>query len=90
MISSVGVGSIVHFHGNINTSVYKDLLHQHALPHLCKGTVETPILMQNNVPCHKAKTVLSFLEAEGIAVMKWPPQSPNMNPIENVWKIIRE
>ena len=45
--------------------------------------------MQDNVPCHKAKT-LSFLEEEGIAVMKWPPQGPDMNPIENVWKIIRE
>ena len=80
MISSAGVGP----------SVYKELLRQHTLPHLQKGTVETPILMQNNTPCHKAKTELSFLEEKGIAVMKWPPQSPDMNPIENVRKIIGE
>ena len=43
--------------------------------------------MQGNAPCHKAKTVLSFLEEEGIAVMRWPPQNPDINPIENVWKI---
>ena len=36
------------------------------------------------------KTVLSFLEEEGKAVMKWPPQSPYMNPTENAWKIIGE
>ena len=53
-----------------------------------KGTLETPIFMQDNVPCHKAKTLLSFFEEEGIAVMKWLPQSPDMSPIENVWKII--
>ena len=90
MISSADVGPIVHFHSNINASVYKRLLYQHALPHLCKRTVETPIFMQDNTPCHKAKNVLSFLEGEGIAVMKQPPQSPDMNPLENVWKIIRE
>ena len=63
MISSVGVRSIVHFHGKINASVYKELLCQYALPHLCKGTVETPTFMQDNVPC-QAKTVLSFHEEE--------------------------
>ena len=40
--------------------------------------------------CKKAKTVSNFLEEEGIAVMKRPQQSPDMNPIQNVWKIIRE
>ena len=90
MFSSAGVGPIVCFHGYINASVSKELLRQHALPHLCKGTVEIPISMQDNAPCHKAKTVLSFLEEERIAVMKSSQQSPDRNPIENVWKIIGE
>ena len=46
--------------------------------------------MKDNTPCHKAKTVLSFLEEEGIAVMKRSLQSPDINHIENVWKIIGE
>ena len=83
IISSAGVGPIVRFLNNINASVYKELLRQYTLPLLCKRTVETQKFMQDNTPCHKAKTVLSFLEEEGIAVMKWPPQSPDMNPLEN-------
>ena len=84
MISSAGVRPIVRFQDNINVIVYKELLRRYALPHLRKGTVETLIYMQVNVPCHKAKTVLSFLEKEGITVMKWPPQSSDRNPLENV------
>ena len=60
------------------------------LLHLRKGTVKTPIVIRDNVPCHKAKIVLNFLEEEGIAVMKWPPRSHDMNTLENVWEIIGE
>ena len=55
MISSVRVGPSVHFHSNINASVYKEFLCQHSLPHLHKGTVETTIFMQDNALCHKVK-----------------------------------
>ena len=90
MISSARVGTIVRFHDDINISIYEEFLPQHAPRHLCKGTVETLIIMQDNAPFHKAKTVLNFLEEGGIAVMMWPPQRSDINPIENVWKIIEE
>ena len=76
-----GIEPIVRFHNNINASVYKELPHLYALSHLRKGAVETPIFIQDNAPCHKAKTVLSFLVVEGITVMKRPPQSPDVNPL---------
>ena len=76
MISSAGIGPIIRFHGNINASVYKEPLRQHALPHLRKGTVQTPIFMQDNAPYPKAKIVISFLDEEGKAIMKWPPKKP--------------
>ena len=40
--------------------------------------------MQDNAPCHRAMEVMDFFKAENVTVMDWPPQSPDLNPIENV------
>ena len=84
MISvAAATGPLVRLHGNIVTTVYKEILKKH-VPNLRTAINQPAVFMQDNAQCQTTKSVKTFLSEEDIIVMEWPAQSPNMNPIENV------
>jgi transposase len=46
--------------------------------------------MENDAPIHKAKIAAEWREAKGIKKMSWPAQSPDYNPIENLWSMMKK
>ena len=84
-ISANGVGPLIKFEGNVTGDVYLEVLKAN-LTQNYPGLVEYGLIFQNdNAPAHRFTPVGEWLDEKGIETLVWPPQSPDLNPIENVW-----
>lgn len=91
VISAKGMGRLYIVEGTMKQDQYKRVLETRLLPQVNEWFPDDDeyIFMHDSAPCHKARSVTAFLAEKNVTVLPWPGNSPDMNPIENMWELTK-
>ncbi len=71
----------------MNAQRYLNVLQDNLLPNMqAHGCT---MFQQDSAPCHTALVVKAWFQQQLVDLLSWPGNSPDINPIENFWQIVK-
>ena len=89
-MSALGTAGLYFVEKNtiMNSEKYQTMLKDKLNIHM--NVYQCNVFTQDGAPCHRTKKVTEYLNSEKIEILQRPGNSPDLNPIESLWSIMKD